>query len=155
MRSQGCQPQGGSEGLAVDDARAGFLTEFQLHAGSKPTLGTTQAVVEGGPVNVLGTLRKNDGCALKPQWLLAGLKDQLGLVVPPGAIGSSNDCLAVGGDSGDGAVEDVIPIMLLRVVLHLGIAPTKDSRVSGTQPRQQRREDRQDSSLTLWSWQLL
>lgn len=136
MRSRGCQRQGGSEGLAVDDARAGFLAEFQLHAGSKPALGTTQAVVEGGPVNVLGALRKNDGRALKPQWLLAGLEDQLGLVVPPGAIGSSNDCLAVGGDGGDGAVEDVIPIMLLGVVLHLGIAPTEDSKLSGTQPKE-------------------
>lgn len=155
MRSRGCQRQGGSEGLAVHDARAGFLAEFQLHTGSKPTLGTTQAVVEGGPVNVLGTLRKNDGRALKPQRLLAGLKDQLGLVVPPGAIWSSNDCLAVGGDGGDGAVEDVIPIMLLGVVLHLRIAPAEDSKVSGTQPRQQKGEDRQDSSLTLWNWQLL
>lgn len=149
LRSRGCQRQGGSEGLAVHDARAGFLAEFQLHAGSKPTLGTTQAVVEGGPVNVLGTLRKNDGRALKPQRLLAGLKDQLGLVVPPGAIGSSNDRLAVGGDGGDGAVEDVIPVMLLGVVLYLGIAPAENSKVSGTQPREQSGEDRQDSSLTL------
>lgn len=137
--SRGCQRRGGSEGLAVHDARVGFLAEFQLHAGSKPALGTTQAVVEGGPVNVLGTLRKNDGRALKPHRLLAGLEDQLGLVVPPGAIGSSDDGLAVGGDGGDGAVEDVIPIVLLRVVLHLGIAPTEDSKESGAQPRQQRR----------------
>lgn len=74
-------------------------------------------------------LWEDDGRALKPQWLLAGLKDQLGLVVPPGTVGSSNDCLAVGGDGGDGAVENVIPIMLLRVVLHLRIAPTEDSEV--------------------------
>ena len=130
MRSQGCQRQGGSEGLTVDDAWAGFLTEFQLHAGTKPALGTAQAVVEGGPVNVLGTLRKNDGRALKPQWLLAGLEDQLGLVVPPGAIGRSNDCLTVGGDSGDGAVDNVIPVMLLRVILHLRITPREDNKVS-------------------------
>lgn len=141
--------RGGSEGLAVHDARAGFLTEFQLHAGSEPALGTAQAVAEGGPVNVLGTLRENDGRALKPHRLLAGLEDQLGLVVPPGAVGSGDDGLAVGGDRGDGAVEDVVPIVLLRVVLHLGIAPTEDSKGSGAQPRQQRRQDRQDSSLTL------
>lgn len=45
--------------------------------------------------------------------------------------------------------------MLLRVVLHLGIAPTEDSKVSGAQPRQKRRQDRQDASLTLRSWQHL
>lgn len=135
-KPRGCQRQGGSEGLAVHDARVGFLTEFQLHAGSKPALGTTQAVVEGGPVNVLGTLGENDGRALKPHRLLAGLEDQLGLVVPPGAVGSGDDGLAVGGDGGDGAIEDVVPVVLLRVVLHLGIAPTEDSKVSGAQPRQ-------------------
>lgn len=136
---RGCRRRGGSEGLAVNDARVGFLAQFQLHAGSEPALGTTQAVVEGGPVNVLGTLRENDGRALKPHRLLAGLEDQLGLVVPPGAVGSSDDGLAVGGDGGDGAVEDVIPIVLLRVVLHLRIAPTEDSKGSGAQPRQQKR----------------
>lgn len=153
LRSAGWQRQGRSEGLAVDDAGAAFLAEFQLHTGSKPTLGTTQAVVEGGPVNVLGMLRKNDGRALKLQWLLAGLKDQLGLVAPPGAIGSSNDCLAVSGEGGDGAVEDVVPVMLLRVVLHLRIAPAKDSKALGN-TTQAAKETRQAGLFSnLWSWQ--
>lgn len=124
-------PTGGLKALAVDDTRARFLAELQLHAGGKPPLGTAQAVVEGGPVNVLGALGEDDGRALEPQRLLPGLEVQLGLVVPPGAVGGGDDRLAVGGNGGDGTVEDVIPVVLLGVVFHLGVAPVKGSEKSG------------------------
>lgn len=109
--------------LRIAHERIFLLTEFQLNTRGKPPLGTAQAVVERGPVNVLCVFREDDCRALEPQGLLTGLKDELRFVVPPCAVGGSNDRLTVGRDGGRWAIENIIPIMSLGAIFYLRVAP--------------------------------
>lgn len=111
------------EVLRVDHARAVLFAQLELDAGGEPPFGGSQAVVERGPVYVLGVFGEDDGRALESEGLLARLKEQLGLVVAPRAVGGSNDGFTEGGDGRNWAVENVIPVMSLGAVFYLRVAP--------------------------------
>lgn len=67
--------------------------------------------------------RVDDGGALVADGLLPRLQVHLGLVAPPGAVSHRHHRFAEGGGRGDGGAVHPVPVVLVRVVLDLGVAP--------------------------------
>lgn len=109
--------------LGVDDAGARVLAGLQLHRGDEPAARARGVVVERGAVRVPGVFGVDEGGALVPEGLLPGLQVHLCLVAPPGAVLHHHHRLAEGGGRGDGGAQHLVPVALVRVVLHLRGAP--------------------------------
>lgn len=115
--------------LCINDTGTSILTRLQLHRGDKPAAGACGVVVESGAVSVLGVFGVNDGGALVADGPLPRLQVHLGLVAPPSAVPHRHHCLAERGGRGNRGAVDPVPVMLVRVVLDLGVAP-RDKRTT-------------------------